>query len=315
VIRDRILSIPGVRSVAFSHSVPLFNPDTVEMRPPDRPDAVQPVAVFTASPQFFQTMGIPLLDGREFVPTDKNAAIVSQTLGRLFWHDTSPLGRELKLPDGTLLTVVGIAKDIEPLRFGGTDNPPLYRSPAANTVENSIAIRFDPRLKRPAPSIHAAIREINPDLPMRIRLMQNLIDQMTTEIWNFVSLILLLGILGTILSAAGIYGAVSFAVNQSTHEFGIRAALGARPIDIVRSVYSSGGRPVVRGLLVGLWFSVATAAALSKTLDTGPLRIDNRDPLLYIAGVLLLGAAAMTAMFLPAQRGANSDPIEALRYE
>jgi ABC-type antimicrobial peptide transport system permease subunit len=142
--------------------------------------------------------------------------------------------------------------------------------------------------------------------------MQKWIDDVSTEIWNFVSLILLLGILATILSAAGIYGAVSFAVNQSAHEFGIRAALGARRLDIVCSVFSSGGRPVAHGLLVGLWLSVSTAAALNKTLDTGPLRIDNSDPLLYIAAILLLGAAAM---LLPAQRGANSDPMQALRYD
>jgi putative ABC transport system permease protein len=314
-IKNRILSVPGVRSVAFSHGIPLLDPDTVEISPPDRPDAMQPVAVFTASPQFFEAMGIPLVGGREFVPGEINAAIVSQTLARLFWNRRSPLGRQLKLPDGTPLTVVGIAKDIDPLRFGGTDNPPLYRSLAANAAESVLAIHFDPRLKPLTLSIRAAIREIEPDLPVRIRLMQNWIDEVSTEIWNFVSLILLLGILATILSAAGIYGAVSFAVNQSTREFGIRAALGARRLDIIRSIYFSGGRPVVHGLLVGLWLSVATAAALSKTLDTGPLRIDNSDPLLYIATVLLQAAAAMAAMFLPARRGANSDPIEALRCD
>jgi ABC-type antimicrobial peptide transport system permease subunit len=72
---------------------------------------------------------------------------------------------------------------------------------------------------------------------------------------------------------------------------------------------------VFHGLAVGLWLSVATAAGLSKTLDTGPLRIDSRDPLLYLAAVLLMATAAIAAMFLPAQRGAHSDPIEALRYE
>jgi hypothetical protein len=221
----------------------------------------------------------------------------------------------LKLPDGTVLTVVGVAKDNEPLRFGGTDNPPLYRSITASADENVMAVHFDPRLNRPTHSIRGAIHQVEPDLLLRVRLMQNWMDEVSTEIWNFVSLILLLGILATILSAAGIYGAVSFAVNQSTREFGIRAALGARRLDIIRSVYFSGGRPVLHGLLVGLWLSVATAAALSKTLDTGPLRIDSRDPLLYIAAVLLLAAAAMAAMFLPARRGAHSDPIEALRYE
>ncbi len=276
---------------------------------------MQPVSVFTASPQFFETMGIPLVGGREFVPAEIDAAIVSQTLARLFWNHGSPLGRQLKLPDGTTLTIVGIAKDIDPLRFGGTDNPPLYRSLAASAEKNVLAIHFDPRLRLPMLSIRAAIRAIEPDLPVRIRLMQNWIDEVTTEIWNFVSLILLLGVLGTILSAAGIYGAVSFAVNQSTREFGIRAALGARRFDIIRSVYFSGGRPVLHGLVVGLWLSVATAAALSKTLDTGPLRIDSSDPLLYIAAVLFMTGAAMAAMFLPAQRGANSDPIQALRYD
>lgn len=113
----------------------------------------------------------------------------------------------------------------------------------------------------------------------------------------------------------GIDGAVRFAVNQSTHEFGIRAALGAQRLDIVRSVYGSGGRPVVRGFPVGLCISVATAAALNKTLDTGPLRIDNSDPLLYVAAVALLATAAMAAMLVPALRGANSDPMPALRYD
>ena len=315
-ITDRILSLPGVRSVAFSSGIPLFGPDTVEVRPPDRPDALQPVALFTASPQFFQTMGIPLIEGREFAPTDKNtAAIVSETLAWLFWGDRSPIGRQVTLPGRTVLTVVGVAKDIQPLRFGGTDNPPLYRSIPANAAGNVMAVHFDSRLNRPAVSIRAAIRDIEPDLPATIRLMQHWIDEVSTEIWNFVSLILLLGILATILSAGGIYGTVSFVVNQRTREFGIRAALGARRLDIVRSVYFSGGRPVVHGLLVGLWLSVATAAALSKTLDTGPLRIDSSDPLLYVAAVLLLAAAAIAAMFLPARQGANSDPMQALRFD
>src|SRR5580692_11495985 len=82
-----------------------------------------------------------------------------------------------------------------------------------------------------------------PTRPVMARLMQNWIDQVSTEIWNFVSVILVLGILATILSATGIYGAVSFAVNQSTRELGIRVALGARRLDIIRSVYVSGGRP------------------------------------------------------------------------
>jgi putative ABC transport system permease protein len=178
-----------------------------------------------------------------------------------------------------------------------------------------MAIRFDARLNRRALTIRAAIHEVEPNTRVMVRLMQSWIGQVTTEIWNFVSLILLLGILATILSAAGIYGAVSFAVNQSKRELGIRVALGARSLDIVRFVFLSGGKPVINGLVIGLWLSLATAASLRKTLDTGPLRIDSADPILYIASALLLIAAATVAMVLPAHRGAGSDPVEALKCE
>ena len=314
-MQSRILKIPGVRAVAFSDTFPLFYPDTVEIRPPDRPDAVQTVAIYTASPRFLETMGIPLIGGREFTTSDAHGAIVSETLGRLFWRRSSPLGRQLELPDGTALTIVGIAKDIEPLRFGGSDSPALYLSRAMNATQNVMSIRFDPRLSRPALAIRAAIHEVEPDLPVMVRLMQSSIDQITGDLWNFVSLILLLGALATILSAAGIYGAVSFAVNQSTRELGIRAALGARRIDLVRFVFLSGGKPVVHGLVIGLWLSLATAAALRRTLDTGPLRIDSADPILYLAAVLLLVTAAIVAIAVPARRGAGSNPIEALKCE
>jgi hypothetical protein len=129
-----------------------YFPETVEISPPERPDAVQPVALLTASPRFFETMGIPLVGGREFRPSEIDGAIVSQTLARLLWRNRTPLGQRLKLPDGTALTVVGVAKDIDPLRFGGTDNPPLYPSLAPKTG-NTLIVRFDPRLKRPTHSV------------------------------------------------------------------------------------------------------------------------------------------------------------------
>jgi ABC-type lipoprotein release transport system permease subunit len=91
--------------------------------------------------------------------------------------------------------------------------------------------------------------------------------------------------------------------------------LGARRIDIFLEVFVSGGRPVLRGLIAGLWLSVATAAALRKILGNLPLRIDNSDPILYTGAALLLAAAAVAAMAAPARRGAQSDPAVVLRYE
>jgi ABC-type antimicrobial peptide transport system permease subunit len=104
-------------------------------------------------------------------------------------------------------------------------------------------------------------------------------------------------------------------VGQSTKELGIRMALGATTVGIVRQVFVTGGKPVFRGLIVGLWLSVAMAATLRKALDGAALRIDSSDPLLYVAALLVLGVAAALAMVAPARRGAASDPVEALRCE
>jgi ABC-type antimicrobial peptide transport system permease subunit len=98
-------------------------------------------------------------------------------------------------------------------------------------------------------------------------------------------------------------------------ELGIRAALGARRADLLRFVFLSTGKPVLHGVVIGLWLSLATTAALRKTLDTGPLRIDSTDPLLYLAAVLLLLVAALVAIAPPARRGVASNPVEALKCE
>src|ERR1700710_842204 len=111
-----------------------------------------------------------------------------------------------------------------------------------------------------------------------------------------------MGLLGTALSMAGIYGAVSFSVNQSMRELGIRLALGARKVDIFRHVFRTGGTPALRGLVLGLWLSIATAAVLSKVLGNAVIRLDSADPLLYAGATLLLTLAAVAAMFVPARR-------------
>jgi ABC-type antimicrobial peptide transport system permease subunit len=147
------------------------------------------------------------------------------------------------------------------------------------------------------------------------RVLQSWIDQVTEVLWNVVSLIVLLGLIATVLATTGIYGAVNFAVNQRTRDLGIRLALGASRSDIVKEVFVSGGRPVVRGLFIGLWLSVALAASLRQNMSGTPLRLDSGDPLLYGGAALLLAAAAILAMSGPARRGSKSNPLDALRCD
>jgi putative ABC transport system permease protein len=311
-IEQRVRALPGVHSVAFSDDLPMIWHDTVELRPPARPDASQPVSIYTASPRFLETMGVPLLRGREFDETDLHAVIVSQALARAFWPWQDPVGQTLALPEGAA-TVVGVARDVEPLRFGGSENPAVYRVRHVQALHNFMAVRFDSAIS--APAVRAAIHASYPDMMAIARPLQGWINQITENLWNVVALIVILGLVATVLATTGIYGAVSFAVNQRTRELGIRVALGAQRLDIVREVLVSGGKPVLHGLLAGLWLSVATAAGLRQSVQGSPLRLDTSNPLLYVAAALLLAIAALAAMVAPAHRGSKSDPLDALRCE
>ena len=313
-IAHRMQALPGVHSVAFSDDLPLVRPNTVELLPPSRRDASQPVDVYTASPGFFDTLGIPLVRGREFKESDTSAVIVSQSLTRAFWRRQDPIGKTLPLPEHAA-TVVGIARDIEPMRIGGSENPPVYRVRHVHANRNWMSIRFDSGAAAGPAAVRAAIREVDPNLLVFPWLWQQWIDRITSDLWNLVALMLTLGIVGTVLATIGIYGAVSFAVSQRMRDLGIRVALGATRFRIVSEVLISGGKPVLHGLLAGLWLSVLTATGLRESVKGSPLRLDSGEPLLYAAAALLLAAAATAAMLGPARRGANSDPLEALRCE
>ena len=235
-------ALPGVHSVAFSDELPMIFRTTVELRPPQRTDAVQAVDVYTGSPGFFETVGVPILRGREFQTGDGPAVVVSRSLARIFWKD-DPLGKTLTV-NGLSATVVGVAKDVDPVRFGGSENPPLYLMRGAASQSQRPAVRFDGDPKAGAFAVRAALREFDPGMFVVARVLQGWIDQVTEVLWNVVSLIVLLGLVATVLATTGIYGAVSFAVNQRTRDLGIRLALGATRFDIVREVFVSGGRPV-----------------------------------------------------------------------
>ncbi|MBS1858745.1 MAG: ABC transporter permease [Acidobacteria bacterium] len=313
-VAERLRNLPGVRGVAFSEDVPMIDHYTVEVRPPGRPDAIQPIDVYSASPGFMATLGVPLLRGRDFQPLDPPGVIVSESLARAFFRRADPIGRTLQFPEGPL-PIVAVARDISPLRIGASDNPPVWLNQNAHPARTFLSVRFaTPSLAR-APAVRAAVTEIEPNLVVIARNLQQWIDLVTEEMWNMVTLIVILGMVATVLATAGIYGAVSFTVNQRMRDLGIRVALGASRVDIFREVLVMGGRPVLRGLLLGSWMSVAMAASLHANLRGSILRIDSRDPLVYLAALGLLAAAASLAMLVPAHRGSRSDPLEALRCE
>jgi hypothetical protein len=265
VIAQRVKALPGVLSVAFSEGIPMADRFTVELSPSARPDASQPTDVCMASPGFFEALGIPLLRGREFQSWEGSPVIVSRNLARAFQPREDPLGKVLALPGGKV-TAVGVARDIDPLRFGGSENPSLYRAWRMHPIRNWMSVRFDAGASTGAAAVRAAIRQPDPSMLGMARLMRSWIEQVSEDIWNVVALIVILGGVATLLASAGIYGAVSLAVNRRSKEWGIRVSWGAQRLDIIREVFVSGGKPVVQGLVAGLWLSVATAAGPERIL-------------------------------------------------
>ena len=314
-IAERVRTMPGVQSVAFSEGLPMIRHESVEIRPPLRSDASQPVDIYTASPHFLETMGIPLLEGRDLDERDRQGVIISQALARALWRWRSPLERTFTIPDLGEVTVIGVARDVEALRIGGSENPSVYVMSRFNAFENTMSVRVNRNTSSAAASLRAALHQALPDMAILARPLQKWIDDITESLWNVVTLIAILGVVATALATSGIYGAVSFAVNQRTRELGIRVALGAQRLDIIREVVVAGGKPVARGLVLGLWMSVALAAGLRQSVRGSPLRLDTSNPLLYVAAVTLLGGAAVLAMLPPAHRGAKADPLDALRCE
>jgi predicted permease len=314
-MEQRVRTLPGVQSVAFSEGLPMISHHSVDIQPPSRPDASQPVDVYPASPHFLETMGIPLVAGRELEEWDRASVIVSQALAGALWRRRNPLGQTFTLPGAGAVTVVGIARDAAPLRIGGSDNPAVYVLRHVDRFENTMSVRVAGNTSSAAAGLRTALHRAYPDMTVLARPLQKWIDDITESLWNVVALIAILGVVATALATSGIYGAVSFAVNQRTRDLGIRVALGAQRLDIIREVLSAGGKPVAKGLVLGLWMSVALAAGLRQSVQGSPLRLDTNNPLLYVAAVALLGAAAVGAMLPPAHRGAKADPLEALRCE
>ena len=315
MIAAGLQGLPGVQSVAYSEEPPLLGHDTVEIRFPGRSsDATQTVDVYPASPAYFQTLGIPLLRGREFQETDRSAVVVSAALAKVLWPGQDPIGKILQLPDARV-PVIGVARDISPVRFGGSENPPAYRLTPMNKERTFLLVRVENGSPAVVASVRSVIRAANPEILGVSRILQDWIDEITAILWNVVSLIVTLGLVAIVLATTGIYGAVAFAVSQRTRDMGIRVALGAQRFDIIREVFISGGKPVLQGLFFGLWQSLVTATALKQTFKSTPIQLDSSDPLVYAGAALLLAAAGMLAMLAPARRAANCDPLAALRSE
>jgi predicted permease len=326
---ERVRALPGVASASTASSVPMGyynNGDSIEIDgyqpPPGQPG---PSAGYGAvSSDYFKTMSIPLVKGRTFTeadtPTAPNVAIVNETAAKTFWPGQDPIGRHFKMGSDQKhsLEVVGIAKDSRYQGVIGPARPYFYVSDVqhgSNSLDSleNLQVRTAGAPETMIPQIEHVIGSLAPDLPVfDVKTMTEALDTLNGLLMYQLGagLAAALGVLGLVLAIVGVYGVVSYAASQKTHEIGIRMALGAQRASILRMIFGQGMLIVGIGLVLGLGAAFAAARVVGNFLAVSPT-----DPLTYASVTALLTLVALTACYIPAYRAMRVDPMVALRYE
>lgn len=323
-VLDRIQYLPGVKSASVINSAPfgmMFIRDEFEIEGQPKPtlDAGRP----KIDADYFKTMGIPLLAGREFTAGDTKAApkvaIVSERIGREYFPGGpgAVLGRRVRFSDrDQWLTVVGVVADIRQMGLDQEVQPMLY-VPFQQEREAFILrfVSFVARTGSPASvveGIRAEIRRVAPDLPIVSTLTMDEAVAASVAPPRFRMLLLaLFAITATLIATCGIYGLMAYAVTQRRREIGVRMALGAERRVVLRLVLSRALRIVVAGVLVGL----AGAVGVTRVLQAFLFGVTPTDPIAFVIVTLLLMAVGLMAAWVPARRATRIDPCGALRAE
>ncbi len=324
---ERVGAAPGVQSVAVTSTPPMGGQFSIlsysVAGKPELPPTQAPLSHYaTVSPGFFSTLGIPIVQGREFTRSDAipnpRTVVINEALARREFPDQNPIGQRFSFgpgPDGEdqWLEVVGVAANIRQYGIEQDPVPTLYSvHTAAPGQPLTVLVRAAGEPSSVAGAVRGALQSIDPALPItRMRPLDEVIGaSLTQRRFNMTLLAVFAGI-ALVLAIAGIYGTVAYAVAQRTQELGIRVALGATRGEVLRLVLWDGLRPVALGLIVGL----AGAFALRTTLDRLVYGVTTSDPITFIALPLFLALVAFVASLIPALRASRVDPMTALRVD
>ncbi len=325
-LEERLQSLPGVEQAALSGSLPVFGFNSsgsfrVEGLPEPPPGEWPEVIFEPVSPQYFETLGIRLLEGRAFTSADTSdspqVVIINETLARRYWPGESPIGKRLGRPgqDPRWQQIVGVVNDVDaPANLG----EPYTRFQAFRPMTQNfaggmtISLRTSTAPETLANALRAAVAEIDSTQPVhRIRTARSYVEQGLGNISLLGTLLGAFAALGLALAAIGIYGVTSYSVAQRTSEIGIRMALGAGRLDVLWLVLSKVGRVVLLGVGLGVGGVYGVVQLLIAVIPELP----TRDPLALVAITMALVGVALLACFVPARRATKVDPMIALRYE
>jgi putative ABC transport system permease protein len=332
----RVRSLPGVTDAAVVDAVPLGDRSggtvmEVEGQPVEV-SALNSAGWRVISPDYFRTLGLRLLRGRFLEEADqqqaKPVAVINETLARAHWPDEDPLGRRIRLlnrPPGSattaFLTVVGVVADVKNESLTEAPRQEVYvplrqREAAIDGMgfarQMALAVRTTGEPLELAKTIRQEVGGIDPSVPVAsVRTMEQILATVTVQPrFNMI----LLGIFAAValaMASVGIYGVLSYAVTQRTHEIGIRLALGARQRDVLKMVVGQGMGLALTGMVIG----VAASLALTRLMAGLLYGVSATDPVTFAAIAFLLAGVALLACYLPARRASKVDPMIALRYE
>src|SRR5215469_8728428 len=318
---QRVRALPGIEAAAYARVVPLSyqsyssTPIAVDGYEP-QPDE-QPTAEYNeVSPDYFATMGIPLISGREFTRADdENAprvAVVNQTMVARYWRGQNPIGQRLQVK-GNWVQVVGVVKDSKYYSIEETPRPFFY-VPLRQyfAIEPDIHIRTTQPLQTVQSALLSEVRALDPNLALyEMITFQEQVNRSTSEQLVAVTLVALFAGLTLLLASIGLYGVMSYTVSQSTRELGLRMALGAGASNLLRLVLSRGLLLTTTGIMIG----IVLALLLTRLLGNLLYQVSPRDPLAFAAAFAVMALASTAACFVPAWRATRTDPIRALRAE
>ena len=316
---ERVKSLPGIESAAFARMTPLsygsFSSTPVAVDGYQPPPEEQPIVPYNeVGPDYFATMGIPLVSGREFSRADDEkaalVAIVNETMAAQFWRNRNPIGERVQVK-GRWMQVVGVAKDSKYESVREAPKPFFYVPLRQNFSRGaSLYIRTPLSPNTMATALLREVHALDPNLALyEVITLQEQVDRSTSPQLVAVTLVGVLGGLALLLSAIGLYGVMSYAVSQSTRELGLRMALGAGASNLLRLVMSRGLALMALGVSLG----AAVALGLTRLLGNLLYKVSPRDPVAFGSALLVMTLTALAACFLPAWRAMRTDPARALR--
>jgi predicted permease len=308
---DRVRSLPNVTSVALSSVSPLSHERIATITNEINGHKV-PIYPFQVTPEFFQTMGIPLVRGRNLLPGEKNAVIVSESLARMQWPGEDPVGKRDASGSSQGDVVVGVAGSARIVALNDGSAVELYHAMQPADMPNAyILLKSAGASDGMVPMVLSIGKSLDPKLFLYVRLLPGEFRKATKGVENIALTITLLGVVALSLAALGLVGLVAYAVSERTKEIAIRIALGARPWNVLSTILRQFVWPVILGLLAG----VGATLALSKLLRQALYGVSNLDPVSYMGAIGFLASIAIAATLLPARRALRVDPMRALHTE